>query len=255
MLKTPHPEGALLRNARHAQDISTTDAAAKAETTEQQWAHVETGEGRRAPADTIARMAHAVGIRAETLGAVRQDAALELEAIELQDHPGTPEFELKMRRLIDRLPESGDEVVRELRAGLEKAEASVRDLKRRVAELDARAAERKTEPKDLLSKLEAGEGYGRLRYVGAFNGMVLVSVVLGFLVSCGGYHFARWIAEASAPPGALVLMVELPGPFGGWVSWWWWISLAYFVVLLPIELVKARRDKLYAVPKKFMLKD
>lgn len=244
MLKTPHPEAALLRNARHARDISTADAAAEADIDELEWVRIETDQGERAPAATFARMAHAVGIHSETLAPIRQDAAEELATIELED---------RVRALIKHIPDSEDEAVQELETMVENLQDKVQALKHHTAERSAQAAKRENRMAKL--EAEAAEGYGRMRYVIVVIGVAVIAVILGCLPAFAVENVRLLVAEASVPPGATVLVAELPGPFGGWVTLWWWFSLVYFVVMLPIELFKARRDKLYLTPKQARPKD
>ena len=115
--RTLRPESILMRNARYAQDISIGDAATEAGITEERWTAIETGRRRRrARADTIARMARAVGIRPETMLPLRPDAAGALEVMELRDYVGTPEYEVRLQRVIDHLPEPDRTVFRRLAA-------------------------------------------------------------------------------------------------------------------------------------------
>lgn len=81
---TPPPEAVLIRRAREAARIKTPAASRAAGISTARWSQVENGYetrlGRpkpvRAPAGTLAHMAHAVGVTPERLEAVgRSDAA------------------------------------------------------------------------------------------------------------------------------------------------------------------------------------
>lgn len=105
----PHPEAALIGRARRARRLTVEEAATAAGISHQRWRQIEGSKGNRAPAETIAHMAHAVGITAERLERIAPgdqrltDATEILEEIELQATAGTDAFESRVREAIDRL--------------------------------------------------------------------------------------------------------------------------------------------------------
>lgn len=111
---SPHPEAELIRRARNARRMNIPDAATAAGISQQRWGQIERSEGRQAPPETVAHMAHAVGVTSERLAERRKDAAEILEEIELQEAAGTSDFERKARSVIDRLPQAQRSVVEEL---------------------------------------------------------------------------------------------------------------------------------------------
>ncbi|HZB31268.1 MAG TPA: helix-turn-helix domain-containing protein [Streptosporangiaceae bacterium] len=113
MGKPAYPEAALLNTARLARRLSLPDAAARAGVSHQTWGRVERSDGNRAGADTIAHMAHAVGIASERLASIATSesdnhlrrAAEVLREIEMQGSSGS-EFQ---RWLQSQLREFSDE--------------------------------------------------------------------------------------------------------------------------------------------------
>jgi transcriptional regulator with XRE-family HTH domain len=94
------PEGALIEKALKKLGISARQIAPRAELTEGRWRQIVNGYASaganqynkvRAPADTLARMAAAVGVSPEQLEeADRADAATELRTL-ISGNPGVPE--------------------------------------------------------------------------------------------------------------------------------------------------------------------
>lgn len=123
-MPTAHPEAEFLRRARQARHLSIPAAAAEAGISHQRWGQIERSERGRAPAETIAHMAHAVGISAERLGALRpgderlREAAEVLEEIEVQKAAGASAFERNIRNVLQGLPNDERSVLEEFYAGI-----------------------------------------------------------------------------------------------------------------------------------------
>lgn len=108
------PEGALIRLARQAAGLTIPDAVRLSGVSKARWSTVESGYESRggttrpvnAKADTIARMAHAVGVTPERMESEgqRPDAAEILR--EILRSPGQPAPERQRRRLAE-VPHEG----------------------------------------------------------------------------------------------------------------------------------------------------
>ncbi|MFC5744759.1 helix-turn-helix domain-containing protein [Actinomadura rugatobispora] len=115
-----YPEAALIGRARRARRLTIVEAADEAGISHQRWSQIEGGKGNRAPAETIAHMARAVGITAERLYKYQpgdrrlHEAAEVLEEIELQAAAGTEAFDSKVQEVIGRLSGEDRAVVEEL---------------------------------------------------------------------------------------------------------------------------------------------
>jgi transcriptional regulator with XRE-family HTH domain len=134
---SPHPEAALLRRARQARGLSIPAAAEAAGISPQRWGQIERSEGKEAPPETIARMAHAVGVTAVRLAEHRPNAADILDELELQAAAGTDAFEAKVKEAMARLPAEERSVVEDLYAELveteERQERKRRSLERLIS--------------------------------------------------------------------------------------------------------------------------
>lgn len=115
-----HPEAGLLKTMRLANRLSIPKAAAKAGISHQRWGQIERSEHGRAPADTVAHMAHAVGVRPKRLidldpeDARLREVARILVEIERQKAAGVPPAERDVQELIKSLPEPERSVVEEM---------------------------------------------------------------------------------------------------------------------------------------------
>lgn len=97
------PEEELIRRARNSRRLSIPAAAERASISQQRWAQIERSVGNAAPPETIAHMAHAVGITSDRLVGIRDDAAEILKEIELQATSNT--FDHRIREIIALVPE------------------------------------------------------------------------------------------------------------------------------------------------------
>ncbi|MFJ5532374.1 hypothetical protein [Streptomyces sp. NPDC093261] len=96
---TPPPEAVLVRRARLARGLSTAQAASQATTRlgASRWGQIERGyknpgEPLRAPADTLAHMAHIVGLTPDRLEEAGRDDAADILREILRQQPAPPPY-------------------------------------------------------------------------------------------------------------------------------------------------------------------
>lgn len=130
----PPPEAALIQTALKSARLSARSAAKRAGISDARWRQIVSGYQSvsgsyiavRAPAETLARMAHTVGLAADQLAeAGREDAAQELqELIDTQpaspaaDYTSDPHIEAVAQLLATLPPEAQEEVLRRIGRGL-----------------------------------------------------------------------------------------------------------------------------------------
>ncbi|MDX3239744.1 helix-turn-helix transcriptional regulator [Streptomyces sp. ME03-5709C] len=134
----PPPEAALIRRALKRSRLTGRSAAARAGLSDARWRQIVSGYQSvggshhpvRAPAETLARMAQAVGVTAEELTtAGRPDAAAELAELErpAQSSPAAyasdPHIDAIAALLATLPPEAQDEVMRRVGRAADRKEA------------------------------------------------------------------------------------------------------------------------------------
>lgn len=192
----------------------------------------------------------------------------------------SPEFRQELLEAADQMPEPLRTQIRGLEGDIDdipRLHAELADLDQRVKEIEAQTLEqmsprqRRQYRRHLRSRIKDRQvmadlqelrkaarpgsilrpepmllGRG-IRYAQASFVIALVGAVLTGPSTWFGVHAMMWIFEASRAPGTSVITGQFPGPFGGgWLTLAFWLWLAWCMVYLPIELVKAHRDPLYA---------